>query len=158
MAQSVKTLPALQTWVSIPGSGGFPGEGNGKPFQYSCLGNTTDSGAWWATVVGLQEWTRLSVGLNHCHHHTEGPFRSEWCQDTCWGWHTHTTLYRMDSYENLLFHREPYSVLCGDLNGKEIQKRGDICSHLADSLCSTAETTTALCRNCTPIKLGEKKE
>ena len=51
-----------------------------------------------------------------------------------------------------------YSVLCGDLNGKEIQKRGDICSHLADSLCSTAETTTALCRNCTPIKLGEKKE
>ena len=70
MAQSVKTLPALQTWVSIPGSGGFPGEGNGKPFQYSCLGNTTDSGAWWAMVVGLQEWTRLSVGLNHCHHHT----------------------------------------------------------------------------------------
>ena len=27
------------------------------------------------------------------------------------------------------------SVLCGDLNGKEIQKRGDICIHMADSLC-----------------------
>ena len=55
MAQSVKTLPALQTWVSIPGSGGFPGERNGKPFQYSHLGNIMDSGAWWAMVVGLRE-------------------------------------------------------------------------------------------------------
>ena len=26
---------------SIPGSGRFPGEGNGNPFQYSCLGNPT---------------------------------------------------------------------------------------------------------------------
>ena len=26
--------------------------------------------------------------------------------------------------------REPYSVLCGDLNGKEIQKRGNICIHI----------------------------
>ena len=34
--------------------------------------------------------------------------------------------------ENLLL-RELYSVLCGDLNGKEIQKRGDICIHIADS-------------------------
>ena len=31
-------------------------------------------------------------------------------------------------------------MLCGDLNGKEIQKRGDICVHIADSLCSTVET------------------
>ena len=30
---------------SVPGSGRFPGEGNGKPFQYSCLGNSTDRGA-----------------------------------------------------------------------------------------------------------------
>ena len=34
----------------IPGSGRFPGEGNGNPFQYSCLGNPMDGGAWWATV------------------------------------------------------------------------------------------------------------
>ena len=26
----------------IPGSGRFPGERNGNPFQYSCLGNPTD--------------------------------------------------------------------------------------------------------------------
>ena len=35
---------------SIPGSGGFPGEGNGNPFQYSCLENPMDRGAWWATI------------------------------------------------------------------------------------------------------------
>ena len=38
---------------SIPGSGRYPGEGNGNPFQYSCLGNPTDRGAWWATVHGV---------------------------------------------------------------------------------------------------------
>ena len=26
------------------------GEGNGKPFQYSCLENPIDNGAWWATI------------------------------------------------------------------------------------------------------------
>ena len=35
---------------SIPGSGRFPGEGNGYPLQYSCLENPMDRGAWWATV------------------------------------------------------------------------------------------------------------
>ena len=34
---------------SIPGSGRTPGEGNGNPIQYSCLGNLMDRGAWWAT-------------------------------------------------------------------------------------------------------------
>ena len=37
---------------SIPGSGRFPGEGNGNPLQYSCLGNPMDRGAWWVTVHG----------------------------------------------------------------------------------------------------------
>ena len=36
----------------IPGSGRSPGEGNGKPLQYSCLGNPMDRRAWWATVHG----------------------------------------------------------------------------------------------------------
>ena len=31
---------------SIPGWGRLPGEGNGKPLQYSCLENPTDGGAW----------------------------------------------------------------------------------------------------------------
>ena len=34
----------------IPGSGKSPGERNGNPPRYSCLGNPTDRGAWWATA------------------------------------------------------------------------------------------------------------
>ena len=45
----------------IPGSGRPPGEGNGNPRQYSCLGNPMDRGAWWATVRGVAKGqTRLS--------------------------------------------------------------------------------------------------
>ena len=35
---------------SIPGSGRYPGEGNGNSLQYSFLENPMDGGAWWATV------------------------------------------------------------------------------------------------------------
>ena len=38
---------------SIPGMGKSPGEGNGNPFQYSCLENSRDRGAWRATVHGV---------------------------------------------------------------------------------------------------------
>ena len=35
---------------SIPELGRSPGGGNGNPFQFSCLENLTDRGAWWAAV------------------------------------------------------------------------------------------------------------
>ena len=38
---------------SIPGSGRSPGEENGNPLQYSCLGHPMDRGAWQATVHGV---------------------------------------------------------------------------------------------------------
>ena len=37
----------------IPGSGRSPGEGDGNPLQYSCLGNLMDRGAWQTAVHGL---------------------------------------------------------------------------------------------------------
>ena len=40
---------------SIPGAGRFPGGGNGNPLQYSCLENSRDRGAWWATVHGVSK-------------------------------------------------------------------------------------------------------
>ena len=40
---------------STPGSGRCPGEGNGNPFQYSCLENFMDRGGWQATVHGVTE-------------------------------------------------------------------------------------------------------
>ena len=53
---------------SIPGLGRSPGEGNGYPLQYSCLGNSTDRGAWWPTVHGLADLDtteQLSLRLLH---------------------------------------------------------------------------------------------
>ena len=38
---------------SIPGSGRSPGEGNGNPLQYSCLGNPKDRGTRRARVHGI---------------------------------------------------------------------------------------------------------
>ena len=35
----------------IPGWGRSPEEGNSSPLQYSCLENSRDRGAWWATVL-----------------------------------------------------------------------------------------------------------
>ena len=37
----------------IPGLGICPGEGNGNPLQHSCLENSIDRGAWWATGHGV---------------------------------------------------------------------------------------------------------
>jgi len=37
----------------IPGSGNSPKEGTGNSFQYSCLENSMDIGAWWATGDGV---------------------------------------------------------------------------------------------------------
>ena len=34
---------------------GYVGEGNGNPFQYSCLENSMDGGAWRATVYGVAQ-------------------------------------------------------------------------------------------------------
>ena len=54
---------------SIPGLGRSPGEGNGNPLQYYCLENSTDRGAWWATVHGVaKSWTRLS-DFTHLHYY-----------------------------------------------------------------------------------------
>ena len=57
MTQLVKNLPVVQEATCnvgdlglIPGLGRYPEEENGNPFQNSCLGNTMDGGAWWATV------------------------------------------------------------------------------------------------------------
>ena len=55
----VKNLPAnasegdIRDVGSIPGLRRSPGERNGNPLQYSCLGNTMDRGAWQATVDGV---------------------------------------------------------------------------------------------------------
>jgi len=39
----------------IPGLGRYLEEGNGYPFQYSCLENSMDREAWQATVHGVEK-------------------------------------------------------------------------------------------------------
>ena len=48
----------------IPGLGRSPGEGNGNPLQYSCLGNPKDRGAWWAAVHGVSKESATAQCLN----------------------------------------------------------------------------------------------
>ena len=53
VAELVKNLPATQetwldSWVRK-----IPWRGKGNPFQYSCLENSMDRWAWWATVHGV---------------------------------------------------------------------------------------------------------
>ena len=69
----VKNLSAnagdIRDSSSIPGSGRSPGGGHGNMLQYSCLENSMDRGAWWATVHGchkesdVTEWLTLSQTL-----------------------------------------------------------------------------------------------
>ena len=52
----VKNLPAnAGDVVLIPGLGRSPGEGSGNPFQYPCMGNPIDRGAWRATAHEVAE-------------------------------------------------------------------------------------------------------
>ena len=51
----VKNQPANAEEVgSVPGSGRSTGEGSGNPFQFSCLENPMDRGAFRATVHGVK--------------------------------------------------------------------------------------------------------
>ena len=63
-----KLTPGLPWWLSGKESacqcrrcgfdtwaGKIPGEGNGNPLQYSCLGNSMVGRAWWAIVHGVAE-------------------------------------------------------------------------------------------------------
>ena len=49
----------------VPESGRSPGEGNGNPLQYSCLGNPMDRGAWWATVHRVTKELDMTERLNN---------------------------------------------------------------------------------------------
>ena len=62
----VKNLPSNAEDVgSIPEWGRSPREGNGNPFQYSCLGNPMDRGAWWATVHGFTK-SQIQLSTHTC--------------------------------------------------------------------------------------------
>ena len=80
MALLVKNLPANVGDVgSIPGSARSPGEGNGNPLHYSCLGNPMDRGARRAAVHGVQRSDRMERAHTRVH-----KLNAEICTVTQW--------------------------------------------------------------------------
>ena len=61
----VKNPPAnagdIKDMGLIPGLGRSPGGGNGSPLQHSCLENSEERGAWWATVHRFAESDRTNA-------------------------------------------------------------------------------------------------
>ena len=63
VAQRVKSLPATwETRVQSLGQEDSLEKGMATPLQYSCLENSMDRGAWWATVHRVaKSWTRREI-------------------------------------------------------------------------------------------------
>ena len=61
----------------IPGLGRSPGEWNGYPFQYSCLENSRNRGAWWATAHGVSKAGHGWVTNTTLHYHPSFRTRGE---------------------------------------------------------------------------------
>ena len=74
----------------IPGLGRFPGEGNGNPLQYSCLGNPMDTRAWLATIREVAKIRHNRV-TKHTHKHT-----SALCRKTFEGWQATRSVFRLE--------------------------------------------------------------
>ena len=60
---------------SIPGLGRSPGEGNGNPFQHSCLENSMGRGDWQAIVHGVASVILSKLWISHmyCSLHSSSP-------------------------------------------------------------------------------------
>ena len=61
LVKKIKTTCNAGDAGSIPWSGRSPRERNGNPLQYSCLRNTKDRGAPWATVLGVAKESDMTV-------------------------------------------------------------------------------------------------
>ena len=55
------------------------------------------------------------------------------------------TTYKIDNrWEHTVEHRELYLIRCGNLNGREVQKGGNICMCMADSFCCAVQANATL--------------
>ena len=58
---AVKNAPAIAGDTgSVSGSRRSPGEGNGNPLQYSCLGSPMDREAWWTIAHGVTKESNMT--------------------------------------------------------------------------------------------------
>ena len=71
---------------SISQLGRYPGEGDGEPLQYSCLGDSKDRGTWQATVNDkVTKESDTTYQLNNSNHKgsAEIRFSGGWKEDLC---------------------------------------------------------------------------
>ena len=94
----------------IPGLGRFPEGGNCNPLQYSCLENSMDRGAWWATVHRVaKNWT----------------WQSDWARmHTPGRWNTWSFL-----ASSQVEHLSPNSDVCTPVETMVISRAMDCSSH-----------------------------
>ena len=89
VALVVKNLPPNSGDIRDPGSflglGRSPAGGHGKPLQYSCLDNSVDRGAWWATIHRVaKSQTPLKRLSMHARTLTgQGNFKAKWASFIC---------------------------------------------------------------------------
>ena len=105
----------------IPETRRPPGEGNGNPLQYSCLGNPMDRGAWWAMVH------RVAIDTTEVTQHTCTPI--PYFSATRGVANTPVPAHRLlpvhDEIQTKCLDRELCSMLCGSLVGRGIWRRMD---------------------------------
>ena len=65
--ESAYSAGGMKDTGSIPRLGRSSGIGKGNPLQYSCLVNSMDRGAWWATLHGV---AKRQMGLRTAQHST----------------------------------------------------------------------------------------
>ena len=93
--------------ASIPGLGRSPGEENGNSFQYSCLENPMDWGAWWATVHGVSKsWTWQWLSMHGMVWKRTGEIKSKfsanllrYCNNPYCSWWVSTMVLAMENNE-----------------------------------------------------------
>ena len=66
MAEWLKNLPAVQTWVQSLGQGRSPGGGYGNPLQYSCLENSIGL----RSLAGYSPYSRKELDATEATEHT----------------------------------------------------------------------------------------
>ena len=103
----VKNLPAnvgdTRDAGFIPGLGRSSAEGNGNPFQYSCLEIFMDRRAWRATVHGVHE------GLTWLSPHTS-PFERKSEEPTLKGWGAILHLLEEEGYLHKLYEISAWTI------------------------------------------------
>ena len=131
--------------MRITGSGRSPGEGNGSPFQYSCLGNLKDRGAWCVAVRRVaknQTWLSSHAKTKQRHVDTHRYTHAHtwlfwWCVDLfVWTPRFHTRCIRVKA------NHEAFSLLTDNIGPVQgLTALPANCKHLGNLYMASAQAS-----------------